>query len=128
MKRKYSETLTPQRAGTLRNDWLKESTVEKKRWLFSSTRQIQNLRKNEQGSEFAAYLKLETSDEMKIPKEGIEEYRNLVRKQCSISITDAQAEEQFADLLALFRVIYQPIKTFDRDRHSPYNENGNTDE
>ena len=65
---------------------------------------------------------------MKIPEKGIEEYRNLVRKQCSISITHAQAEEQFADLLALFQVIYRPIKTFDKDNLSPYNDERDQDE
>ncbi len=65
---------------------------------------------------------------MKIPKKGIEEYRNLVRKQCSISITHAQAEEQFADLLALFQVIYRPIENFDRNDSSQYNQSGKGNE
>ncbi len=65
---------------------------------------------------------------MKIPKEGIEEYKDLVRRQCSITITHAEAEEQFADLLALFQVVYRPVKAFDRNRHSPYNGDGSTDE
>ena len=65
---------------------------------------------------------------MRIPKEGIDEYRDLVGRQYSISITHAQAEEQFADLLALFRVIYRPVKAFDKDHLSPYNDNRDQDE
>lgn len=65
---------------------------------------------------------------MKIPRQGIEEYRRLVKKKYSLDISYAQAEEQFADLLALFQVIYRPINNFDKNDISPYNQNGEDNE
>jgi len=64
---------------------------------------------------------------MKDLEQGIEEYRELVKKKYSIEITQREAEEQFKDLLALFRVIYKPIPKFDGDSFSKYNQ-GNEDE
>ena len=58
---------------------------------------------------------------MKVLKEGIEEYRQLVKRKYSIDISQAQAEQQFKELLALVRVIYKPIKRFDRNDFSKYN-------
>jgi len=54
-------------------------------------------------------------------KQGIEEYRELVKKKYSIDLTDAQAEQQFRDLLALFQVIYRPMRKFDEHSSSRYN-------
>ncbi len=52
---------------------------------------------------------------MKIPRQGIEEYRRLIKKKYSIDISYAEAEEGFRDLLSLFQVIYRPIDSFNRD-------------
>lgn len=60
-------------------------------------------------------------------KQGIEEYKELVKKKYSIEITQGEAEQQFSELLALFRVIDKPIPKFDGDSFSKYNE-GNEDE
>lgn len=57
-------------------------------------------------------------------KQGIEEYRDLVRKKCSIEITQAEAERQFSELLALVRVIYRPIPRFDGEGSTEYNGEG----
>ena len=65
---------------------------------------------------------------MKIPKQGIQEYRDLVEKKYSVDISYSQAEEQFADLLALFQVIYRPIDGFDRNGDSAYNQDGEGNE
>lgn len=59
---------------------------------------------------------------MKIPKKGVEEYRELIKKKFSLDISYAQAEEGFRDLLSLFQVIYQPIEAFDRNDSSEYND------
>jgi len=59
---------------------------------------------------------------MKGFEQGIEEYKELVKKKYSIEITQEEAEEQFSDLLALFRVIYRPIPGFDGDSFSKYNQ------
>lgn len=40
--------------------------------------------------------------EMKDLQQGVEEYRELVKKKYSIEITQGEAEEQFSELLALF--------------------------
>lgn len=65
---------------------------------------------------------------MKIPKQGIEEYRKLVKRKYSLDISDAEAEEGFRDLLSLFRVIYRPMNNFDRNDSSQYNQDGETNE
>ena len=65
---------------------------------------------------------------MKIPKQGIEEYRRLVEEKYSIDISYAEAEEGFRDLLSLFEVIYRPMNNFDKNDSSPYNQNGETNE
>ena len=65
---------------------------------------------------------------MKIPKQGIEEYRKLVKKKYSIDISYAEAEEGFRDLLSLFQVIYQPIENFDKNDFSKYNQNSESHE
>jgi len=57
-------------------------------------------------------------------EQGIEEYKDLVRKKYSIEITQAEAERQFSELLALFRVIYKPIPGFDGEGSSRYNREG----
>ena len=59
---------------------------------------------------------------MKIPAEGIQEYRELVKRKHSLDITRAQAEEGLRDLLSLFEVIYRPMKTFDGEAPSRYND------
>jgi len=65
---------------------------------------------------------------VKIPKQGIEEYRKLVKRKYSLDISDAEAEEGFRDLLSLFRVIYRPMNNFDRNDLSSYNQDGETNE
>ncbi len=65
---------------------------------------------------------------VKIPKQGIEEYRKLVKRKYSLDISDAEAEEGFRDLLSLFRVIYRPMNNFDRNDSSQYNQDGETNE
>ena len=65
---------------------------------------------------------------MKIPKQGIEEYRKLVKKKYSIDISYAEAEEGFRDLLSLFQVIYRPIENFDKNDFSKYNDNSESHE
>ena len=60
-------------------------------------------------------------------EQGIGEYRELVKRKYSIEITQGEAEQQFSELLALFRVIYRPITKFDGDSFSKYNQ-GNEDE
>ncbi len=65
---------------------------------------------------------------MKIPKKGIEEYLKLIKKEYSLDISYAEAEEGFRDLLSLFQVIYQPIENFDRNDFSKYNQGGETNE
>ena len=65
---------------------------------------------------------------MKIPKQGIEEYRKLVKRKCSLDISDAEAEEGFRDLLSLLQVIYRPMNNFDRNDLSSYNQDGETNE
>ncbi len=65
---------------------------------------------------------------MKIPKQGIEEYRKLVKRKCSLDISDAEAEEGFRDLLSLFQIIYRPMNNFDRSDLSSYNQDGETNE
>ncbi len=69
-------------------------------------------------------MKLETSYEMKIPKQGIEEYRKLTKEKYSIDISYAKAEEEFRDLLSLFQVIYRPMNNFDRNDSAAYNQDG----
>jgi|GEM_PF-3199031 len=58
---------------------------------------------------------------MKLTKEGIEEYRNLVEEKYSLSLDPAQAEQGFRDLLALFRVIYRPTRKIDGEDSATYN-------
>jgi len=65
---------------------------------------------------------------MKIPKEGIEEYKRLIKKKYSLDISQAEAEEGFRDLLSLFQVIYQPIENFDKNDFSQYNQDGERNE
>lgn len=65
---------------------------------------------------------------MKIPRQGIEEYRKLVKRKYSIDISYAEAEEGFRDLLSLFQVIYRPIEDFDKNDYSEYNQDGETNE
>ncbi len=65
---------------------------------------------------------------MKILRQGIEEYRKLVKEKYSLDISHSQAEEGFRDLLSLFQVIYQPIENFDRNGFSKYNQDGETNE
>lgn len=65
---------------------------------------------------------------MKIPDEGVEEYRRLVKKKYSLEITQAQAKQGFRDLLSLFQVIYRPMNDFDRSDSSSYNQDGETNE
>ncbi len=65
---------------------------------------------------------------MKIPRQGIEEYRELIKKKFSLDISYAQAEEGFRDLLSLFQVIYQPIEAFDKNGFSKYNQSGKNNE
>ncbi len=65
---------------------------------------------------------------MKIPKEGIEEYKGLIKKKHSVDISYAEAEEGLRDLLSLFQIIYRPMNNFDRNDSSPYNQDGETNE
>ena len=65
---------------------------------------------------------------MKIPRQGIEEYRKLIKKKYSLDISYAEAEEGFRDLLSLFHVIYQPIEAFDKNDFSEYNQDGEGNE
>ncbi len=65
---------------------------------------------------------------MKIPKQGIEEYRKLVKEKYSLDISYAEAEEGFRDLLSLFQVICQPIENFDKNGFSKYNQNSESHE
>jgi len=58
---------------------------------------------------------------VKIPKKGVEEYRELIKRKYSLDISHAEAEEGFRDLLSLFQVIYQPIENFDKNGFSKYN-------
>ncbi len=60
---------------------------------------------------------------MKIPRQGIEEYRELIKRKYSLDISHAEAEQGFRDLLSLFQVIYQPIENFDKNDFSQYNQN-----
>ena len=73
-------------------------------------------------------MKLEASCEMKIPKQGIEEYRKLVEEKYSLDISYAKAEEEFRDLLSLFQVIYRPMNNFDRNDSAAYNQDGGKNE
>lgn len=50
---------------------------------------------------------------MKIPRQGIEEYRKLVKRKYSLDMSQAEAEEGFRDLLSLFQAIYRPIENLD---------------
>ena len=61
---------------------------------------------------------------MKIQKQGIEEYRKLVKEKYSLGISYAEAEEGFRNLLSLFQVIYRPIDGFDSNDSSVYNQEG----
>ena len=65
---------------------------------------------------------------MKIPEKGVEEYRELVKRKCSLDMSHAEAEEGFRDLLSLFQVIYRPIESFDRNDSSSYNQDGEMNE
>ncbi len=65
---------------------------------------------------------------MKISKEGIQEYRKLVKRKYSLDISYAEAEEGFRDLLSLFQVIYRPIENFDKNGFSKYNQNSESHE
>ena len=65
---------------------------------------------------------------MKIPKEGIEEYRKLIKKKLSVDISCDEAEEGLRDLLSLFQIIYRPINNFDRNDSSQYNQDGESHE
>lgn len=65
---------------------------------------------------------------MKIPKQGIKEYRKLVKKKYSIDISYAEAEEGFRDLLSLCQVIYRPIENFDKKDFCKYNKNSESHE
>ena len=65
---------------------------------------------------------------MKIPVEGIEEYRRLIKKKYSIDISYTEAEEGFRDLLSLFQVIYRPMNNFDRNDSAAYNQDSETNE
>lgn len=65
---------------------------------------------------------------MKIPEEGIQEYRKLIKRKYSLDISHSQAEERFRDLLSLFQVIYQPIENFDRNDSSEYNKDSESHE
>ena len=65
---------------------------------------------------------------MKIPRQGIEEYRKLVKRKYSLDISYAEAEEGFRDLLSLFQAIYQPIENFDKNDFSQYNQNSESHE
>ena len=47
---------------------------------------------------------------MKIPRQGIEEYRKLVKRKYSLDMSYAEAEEGFRDLLSLFQAIYRPTQ------------------
>lgn len=47
---------------------------------------------------------------MKIPRQGIEEYRKLVKRKYSLDMSHAEAEEGFRDLLSLFQAIYRPTE------------------
>ena len=65
---------------------------------------------------------------MKIPEEGIQEYRKLIKEKYSLDISYAEAEEGFRDLLSLFQVIYRPIENFDKNGFSKYNQDGEANE
>jgi len=65
---------------------------------------------------------------VKIPKKGVEEYRELIKEKYSLDISQAEAEEGFRDLLSLFQVIYRPMNNFDRNDLSSYNQDGKTNE
>ena len=65
---------------------------------------------------------------MKIPEEGIQEYRKLIKRKYSLDISHSQAEEGFRDLLSLFQVIYKPIENFDRNDSSEYNKDSESHE
>jgi len=65
---------------------------------------------------------------MKIPEEGIEEYKRLIKKKHSLDISHAEAEEGLRDLLSLFQIIYRPMNNFDRNDSSQYNQSGETNE
>ena len=57
-------------------------------------------------------------------KQGIEEYRELIKKKYSLEITQGEAERQFAELLGLFRVIHRPIEELDDSIPDLYHKNG----
>ncbi len=65
---------------------------------------------------------------MKIPRKGVEEYRELIKRKYSLNMSYAEAEEGFRDLLSLFQVIYQPIENFDRNGFSEYNKDSESHE
>ncbi len=65
---------------------------------------------------------------VKIPKEGIQEYRKLVKEKYSLDISHTEAEEGFRDLLSLFQVIYRPIENFDSNDSAAYNQSGKSNE
>jgi hypothetical protein len=44
-----------------------------------------------------------------LPKKAIEEYRKIYKKEYRKEINYAEADEQGADLFALFKAIYRPI-------------------
>jgi len=54
-------------------------------------------------------------------RRGVEEYKELVKRKYSIEITQREAEQQFQELLALFRVIYRPMAKFDGESFCKYN-------
>ncbi len=65
---------------------------------------------------------------MKIPEDGIQEYRKHIKSKYSLDISHSQAEEGFRDLLSLFQVIYKPIENFDRNDSSEYNKDSESHE
>ncbi len=61
---------------------------------------------------------------VKIPKKGIEEYRELIKRKYSLDISHTEAEQGFRDLLSLFQVIYRPMNNFDSNDSAAYNQDG----
>lgn len=47
---------------------------------------------------------------MKIPEQGVKEYRQLVRKKRGVDISFEEAHQQFSDLLLLFKTVYRPME------------------
>jgi len=46
---------------------------------------------------------------LKVPKEGVEEFKDLYLQKYSILLSDEEAYRHFSDLLILFKIIYKPI-------------------